>query len=113
MKQSIRLTGLGSDQFKSAIDGLANIAIFMGEKLEQGDIESWTPARFRCWQALEVANRYFVHQNSEGDMVSVPLSTDIDPNGVLATLAGDEWVHTEDNIVSYFRLIINSEGKSK
>ncbi|KAF7977179.1 hypothetical protein HWV62_4623 [Athelia sp. TMB] len=112
MKQSIRLTGLGTEHFKSAIDGLANVAIFMGESLERGDIESWTPARYRCWQAIEVSNRYFVHQNSEGDMISVPLTADVDPDGVLAKAAGDDWVHAEDNRVGYFRCA-EKNGKNK
>lgn len=87
MKQPIRLTGLGGEHFKGTIEGLVNITTLMGENLERGEIESWTPARFWCWQALEISNRYFVHQNSKGDMVSGPLSTEVDPDGVLAVLA--------------------------
>ncbi|KAF7976038.1 hypothetical protein HWV62_7938 [Athelia sp. TMB] len=112
MKQSVRLMGFGSEHFKNVIDGLANIAIFMGENLARGDIESWTPARYRSWQAIELTNRYFVHQSSEGDMVSIPLTAEIDPDGVLSRLAGDEWVHSEENHVGYFRHHIK-DGKSK
>ncbi|KAF7976041.1 hypothetical protein HWV62_7944 [Athelia sp. TMB] len=113
MKQSVRLTGLGDKQFHGAIDGLVNIATFMGQNLERGEVEGWAPARFRCWEAIEASNRYFVHQNSEGDMVSVPLSAGVDPDGVLATIAGEEWVHTEDNTVSYYRASTDGEGKQK
>ena len=113
LKQVIRLTGFGSDDFEKAVEGIANIATFMGEHLERGDIESWRPERFRCWKALELGNRYFVHQNSEGDMIPVPLPSSIDPDGVLTALAGDEWVHTEENEVSYYRLTVNSDGKPR
>lgn len=85
----------------------------MGEQLESGDIESWKPERFRTWKALDLGNRYFVRQNNEGDMVPLPFPTGVDPDGVLATLAGDQWVYTEENEVGYFRMYLNSEGKAK
>ncbi|KAF7972076.1 hypothetical protein HWV62_19153 [Athelia sp. TMB] len=113
MKQNVRLTGLGNDNFTSAIAGLANIAIFMGENMERGDIESWKTERFRTWQALDISNRFFVMQNGEGDMSSVPFADGVDPDGVLATMAGEKWVHTEDNQVQYFRLNSKSDGTLK
>ena len=113
MKQYIRLTGLGIENFSSAISGLANIAIFMGESMERGDIESWRCDRFRTWQALDFSNRFFVMQNSEGDMLSVPFMDGVDPDSVLATMAGEKWVHTEDNQVQYFRLNTRSDGTHK
>ncbi|KAF7980410.1 hypothetical protein HWV62_38226 [Athelia sp. TMB] len=85
----------------------------MGENLERGDIESWRPERYRSWQAVDIGNRYFLHQNNEGDAVPVPLPRNVDPDGILAKLAGDKWVHTEDNEVSYFGLLANVAGKSK
>ncbi|KAK0438271.1 hypothetical protein EV421DRAFT_1906806 [Armillaria borealis] len=41
----------------------------------------------------------------------VPLMEDIDPNGVLARLAGVNLIHTEDNVVKYFRGML--DGKKK
>ena len=113
MKQCVRLTGLGTENFSNAILGLANIAIFMGETMEKGDIESWQCDRYRTWQALDMANRFFVMQNSEGDMASVPFVDGVDPEGVLVTIAGDKWVHTEENQVKYFRLNTQSDGTHK
>ncbi|KAF7983521.1 hypothetical protein HWV62_21068 [Athelia sp. TMB] len=46
-------------------------------------------------------------------MVREPLSAAVDPDGVLARIAEDEWVHTEDNKVSYFRAHCTTEGKAK
>ncbi|KAF7983523.1 hypothetical protein HWV62_21072 [Athelia sp. TMB] len=113
MKQTVRLTGLGSTEFTDAIQDIANIVIFMGESLEHADIETWKPERFRNWQAIELTNRYFTHQNNKGDMIAVPIAANVDPEGVLALLAGDKWVHTEDNEVSYFCEEVGAGGKQK
>ena len=107
------MTGLGTDQFANAIEGIANIAAFMGENLERGDIESWKADRFRTWHAMELGNRYFVLQNSKGDMTTTPFEEGVDPEGKLAQMAGDKWVHTEDNKVQYFRLGAKDDGKPR
>lgn len=113
MKQSVRITGLGGDDFKRAIQGLAKLGAFMGENLEHGDIENWKSDRFRTWQALDISNRLFTLQNSEGDMSPVPFAVGVDPEGILASIAGDKWVHTEDNAVMYFKLGTRHDGKPK
>lgn len=113
MKQFVRVTGLGTSHFAQAMEGIANIVAFMGENLERGDIESWKADRFRTWHAMELGNRYFVLQNSEGDMTPTPFEEGVDPDGKLAQMAGDKWVHTEDNKVQYFRLDAKNDGKPK
>ncbi|KAF7981291.1 hypothetical protein HWV62_34205 [Athelia sp. TMB] len=113
LKQTIRLTGFGSAEFQQAVSGIANIATLMGDNLERGDIESWKPERYRTWQTLDIGNRYFRRQNNEGDAVPISLPRNVDPDGILAKLAGDEWVHTEDNEVRYFGLVPSVAGKPK
>ncbi|KAF7985752.1 hypothetical protein HWV62_345 [Athelia sp. TMB] len=113
MKQTVRLTGFGCEEFKKSVDAIASIAIMMGENVERGDLESWTPVRFRNWQALDIGNRYFVYQHIEGDAVAIPMPASVDPDGVLASIAGEKWVYTEENEVSYFRMRINGDGKAK
>ncbi|KAF7978621.1 hypothetical protein HWV62_45103 [Athelia sp. TMB] len=113
IKQTIRLTGFGAEEFQKAFSGIANIATLMGEHLEHGDIETWKPERYKVWQALDIGNRYFLHQNTEGDAVGVSLPSNVDPDGVLASMAGDKWVHTEDNQVKYFGMLTSDTGKIK
>ncbi|KAF7966523.1 hypothetical protein HWV62_38066 [Athelia sp. TMB] len=85
----------------------------MGEIIENGDIETWKPQRYRTWQALDVENRYFVRQNSEGDAEGIKIPTNIDPDGILSALTGDQWVYTEENQVCYYRMTLGPDGKEK
>ncbi|KAK0434677.1 uncharacterized protein EV420DRAFT_1282447, partial [Desarmillaria tabescens] len=47
---------------------------------------------------------------NEEDM---PFSPDVDPMGILAKIAQQKWVHTEDNEVGYFRGLIDEAGKKR
>ncbi|KAF7968166.1 hypothetical protein HWV62_31706 [Athelia sp. TMB] len=113
MKQSIRLTGFGCKQFQQAVNSAANLVAFMGQNMDDGSIEQWAPVRFQAWPALEFSNRYFVHQNTEGDMVPVAYSENMDPDGVLAEMAGEDWVHTADNQVSFYKRDAVSDEKPR
>ncbi len=49
-------------------------------------------------------------QNSEEE--GIPLSQEVDLNSILGRMAGNTLMHTEDNVVSYFKAIIE-EGKKR
>lgn len=110
MHQSVRLTGLGSSHFQDGVDGMANIVNFIGNKLDDDDVEGWTPSHFQEWKAIDFVNCLFVRQNIEGDIASVPFANGVDPEGVLARVSGSEWVHTKENTVQYFTRVVK-DGK--
>ncbi|KAF7971997.1 hypothetical protein HWV62_19275 [Athelia sp. TMB] len=93
--------------------GIARIASLMGDNIEKGDIETWKPQRYRTWQALDLENRFFVRQNSEGDAEGIKIPSNIDPDGILSALAGDQWVYTDENQVSYYRMTLGPDGKER
>ncbi|KAF7967771.1 hypothetical protein HWV62_33181 [Athelia sp. TMB] len=111
MKQSVRVTGFGNAEFERAVNGAAQLAIFMQKNIEPGSVDSWCPDRFQTWSALEFTNRYFVRQNVEGDMIAIEFGRNVDNDGLLTKIAGEEWVHTEENRVSYFNRIVGEDGK--
>ncbi|KAF7981386.1 hypothetical protein HWV62_33875 [Athelia sp. TMB] len=111
MKQCIRITGFGDGEFERAVNGAAQLAIFMQENIDPGSVDSWSPDRFQTWSALEFTNRYFVRQNIEGDMIAVEFGRNVDNEGLLTKIAGTEWVHTEENRVRYFNRVKDEEGK--
>lgn len=110
MKQSVRITGFGSEHFERAVSSAANIGVFMQESIDIDLVDKWSPVRFQTWSALEFTNRYFVHQNIEGDMIPVEFGDRVDADGLLAQISGDKWVHTEENVVSYFQRVSKADG---
>ncbi|KAF7984851.1 hypothetical protein HWV62_10809 [Athelia sp. TMB] len=113
MKQCVRVTGFGGAEFDRAVEGAAKLAVFMQENIDPNLVDQWTPEHFQSWSALEFTNRYFVHQNVEGDMVPVEFGPHVDTEGLLAKIAGENWVHTEENVVSYFRRVVNADGTTQ
>ena len=111
MKQCVRVTGFGNADFQRAVNGAAQLAVFMRENIDPVSVDDWAPVRFQSWPALEFSNRYFVHQNVEGDMIPVEFGPNVDNEGVLAKIAGEEWVHTDENRVSYLQRIETEDGK--
>ncbi|KAF7974570.1 hypothetical protein HWV62_11940 [Athelia sp. TMB] len=111
MKQSVRITSFGSKLFEDAVQSASKLANFISTDIGGEPSSDWVPARFQKWSALEFSNRYFVHQNSEGDMERAEFGSLIDPDGVLSAIAGEEWVHTEDNQVKFFSRVEDTVGK--
>ncbi|PBK59902.1 hypothetical protein ARMSODRAFT_1027029 [Armillaria solidipes] len=90
MSQAVTLTGLGSTRFEGS---------------------EWTPSMVQGYDAIELSNRYFRPRGKDYRGEDLMLSPDVDPNGILRRVAGDNMVHTEDNEVSYFRGMIENGKK--
>ncbi|SJL13219.1 uncharacterized protein ARMOST_16658 [Armillaria ostoyae] len=98
MSQAVTLTGLGSTQFEGSVEALKEIGRKGEREFRQG------------YNAIELLNRYF-HPRGKDYREDLTLSPDVDPNGILRRVAGDNMVHTEDNEVSYFRGMIENRKK--
>ena len=73
----------------------------------------WTPTEFESHPSLDFVNRYFSsrkHVKTEGH---IPFDAKVDPQGILARLRDDEFIHTTDNTVRYFELIEEKSDKLK
>ncbi|PBK69293.1 hypothetical protein ARMSODRAFT_843333, partial [Armillaria solidipes] len=111
LNQAVTITGLGSAMFRNAIESVKEVRSKAERDFWQGQLEDWKPDQFQGEDVLELSNRFFRPRRKSEQEDGVPLTEDIDPNGVLARLAGTNLIHTEDNVVKYFRGML--DGKKK
>jgi hypothetical protein len=69
--------------------------------VDKHNIDQWEPSTYTTYQAINISNRYFTYRSDDPHAPSVPLGRHVDPTGRLATLAGHDLFHGEDNIVLY------------
>ncbi|PIL29422.1 hypothetical protein GSI_09474 [Ganoderma sinense ZZ0214-1] len=103
LKQSITLTGLGSEGFDSAVHGIQIIYQVLSNHVARagGRLREWTPGRENQDLTLTFANRYLTSSRDAGEEPSVDLSTIVDPFNVVRPILRGE-VHTADNVVEYW-----------
>ena len=63
--------------------------------------------------SIELSNRYCTAKKDALTEDYVALSTDIDPQGLLARAAGSTYVHTEQNAVKYYTRMTENEGNNR
>ena len=100
-KQSVVLTGLGSDKFDQCARGILEVHTKLSSSLPPGSLQLWRPLTDQGRICLEFSNRYFASGTDSMDQSDVALGSGIDPAGVLAQEC-PEGRHTEDNVVLYF-----------
>ncbi|KAF7968793.1 hypothetical protein HWV62_29312 [Athelia sp. TMB] len=108
MQQSFTLTGLGSTQFETAIEGAFAVAEFLSR--QDSEMAMWRPSHVNGQLALEIGNRLFIKQNKTGSHFPAAMDSSVDPYGTLQKAANGEYVHTEDCVVRYFRRDENEDG---
>ncbi len=111
LSQSVTITGVGSELFKESMEALKDLRQRGERDFKQGQLEEWRPEQFQGDDAVELSNRYFTTRNRAVYQTSVPITHVIDPNGVLRRVAGDNMVHTEDNVVKYYRGYMDGHKK--
>ncbi|PBK91041.1 hypothetical protein ARMGADRAFT_933168, partial [Armillaria gallica] len=105
LNQSVTIAGMGSELFQDSIDTLKELHQRGEREFKQGQLEEWCPGQFQGDDAVEMVNWYFRPQTKSENQTSVQLSSDINPKGVLRWMAGDNMVHTEDNIMKYYKKV--------
>ncbi|KIM72994.1 hypothetical protein PILCRDRAFT_81471, partial [Piloderma croceum F 1598] len=112
MHQSVHITGLNDPLFVKALENLAAIPrgtcaqnplhnnIFE-RHVDKNDFDHWSPISHATNTAIEFRNQYFTYRHDDPHALSVPLTQNVDPTGQLATLAGPDLFHGEDNVVVY------------
>ncbi|KAK0244860.1 hypothetical protein EDD85DRAFT_785224 [Armillaria nabsnona] len=113
MLQKVTLTGMGASTFKDCMNAMREVSMIAEWEFKQGALEQWTPTSINGVKAMEITNRYF-RRTREGDSEEpLTISKDVDPKGVLQQLMRLDLVHTEENVVHYFRSTIKEGGKRK
>lgn len=83
---------------------------FLGDKYS---LKAWQPLQIGDSFAIEASNRYFSWKGSNGIQQPVSFSDMVNPNKVLAGLAGTEYIHTQENEVDYMTCKITEDRKNK
>ncbi|KAI0346337.1 hypothetical protein BDW22DRAFT_1302883, partial [Trametopsis cervina] len=108
-KQSVVLTGLGSDRFDDCGRAVMEIHSYFSTVLPPDTLLPWNIIRDEGNICLEFANRYFASMDlSMPEQQAIEFSKATDPNRVLENLASD-LIHTDDNEVLYFERFSTAE----
>ncbi|PBK80325.1 hypothetical protein ARMGADRAFT_949743, partial [Armillaria gallica] len=111
LSQSITITGFNSMTFDDAINALKEIQHTGEWEFHQGQLLKWTPNQLQGYDVLELLNRYLRSQSKTERETGILIDNNVDPKGILARLAGNTMVHTKENVVRYYRGIINGGKK--
>ncbi|KAJ7587639.1 hypothetical protein C8J56DRAFT_1050881 [Mycena floridula] len=104
--QSIAITGLDSKQFENTIMCISEICEHFDRSFPDNAMARWMPNKLdnSNYDLVQVSNRYFTKKQDANPEDKIPISTEIDPHNYLTRAAGQELVHTADNIVDYFQI---------
>ena len=101
IRQYIAITGLNLEQFNTAIEGLGRVHRYFEDLLPNYKLEPLQPLTINGILALACCTRYFIACRHCKSADSCPFELGVDPNGDLQWLAGNSYIHTEDNAVQY------------
>ena len=110
MRQEITICGLDTQVFKQAVANCQDICTLFDREFGEGVLDdghilkafNGTPD-----SAIEVSNRFMMPLKDVGEgLVAVPFGRGVDPKGFLTiAVAGGEFIHTEENSVSYYKCV--------
>lgn len=84
------------------MEGTIHIHTMFGRAFKEGLLEKWQAANFGTYTAFDTSNRYFSSRRYNSSATPIAFPESVDPKGILASLAGDELVHCEENQVHYY-----------
>jgi len=102
LRQAVTLTGLGSARFSECINTVEKLVVLFMNKFPADSMEPWEPSKFGIHEAMDANARYFMHARVAGTAERVPFDVLTDPEGALAAMVSDDFVHTIDNDVQYY-----------
>jgi hypothetical protein len=111
LRQSVSLTGLGTPYFDEVISGIKDVLTTFSRCVA---VDKLAPCNLvdTCdnYTSIDLSNRYFSPKKDVPDELRIPLTKDIDPKGYLALAAGKNYVHSENNVVRYYKYSTGSDG---
>lgn len=107
LKQSISISGLGTDTFNDAITSLYLLQTALTAHIPPQSLIPWAPSFFQDFPSIDISNRYF-SKKKDALEAPIPFGLDVDPHGLLAHLIQGDLAHTSDNEVLYYQRIIES-----
>ncbi|KZT23147.1 hypothetical protein NEOLEDRAFT_1070042, partial [Neolentinus lepideus HHB14362 ss-1] len=111
LQQSVQLTGYSNPEFQKNIDGLNLIARHIGRSFKEGVLLKWEPIDGDVRPTLSIMNKYFTSTRFTQKNNTVPFDKVVDPRGILTKLQDEKFIHTEDNQVTYYKVIVADNGR--
>lgn len=111
MAQTASVTGLGSDAFQRAHDGMFVCAEHMSRHLGATEAPKWKAKAFHGYPGITASNRYYSYKGSDNASPAVPFADAVDPFKVLSDMCGTDYEHTQDNEVLYMACVETEAGK--
>ncbi|KAJ7591430.1 hypothetical protein C8J56DRAFT_1047630 [Mycena floridula] len=110
-KQSIKLTGYGSEAFQAAIDGMLKVTLKFERSFPEDSVTPWTVGETVKGEALlELSCKTLLHVADRSNLENVPIDDVIDLYGHMRAVIGDRFIRTEENIVECFRMQKSLDG---
>lgn len=101
MTQSIAVTGFGCASFQQAYQGMFVIAEHLGRHLPNDAAPLWKVQKYHGMDTIHGSNRYLTWKGASEVAASIPFAPHVDPFQTLSEIAGDKYIHTEENHVEY------------
>jgi hypothetical protein len=114
LRQSLTLTGCGTPTFEQGIRNILEVQNLFDRHIPANKLDECTLVA-NCGDGLGIhlSNRYFTPRHEAPAEKAVELTSDIDPSGILAALASDQFFHGEQNVVKYYTRTVVDGGAIK
>lgn len=104
MGQRVAVTGLGLDNFQDILEGIRNINDTFMAEVPPEKFQGIEPTEVDGMTCIRFANRFLTPKSMAEQTVHTHSSMlIIDPYSHLKRAAGNKYVHTDDNVVKYFK----------
>lgn len=119
-RQSVTLTGLGSQSFEHIVENcrraysmfsrytpnarLVPSPEFLGRQRVGGSDDTDE------YSTITASNRFFTPSKQAAGLTVVDINSELDPRGILEKVDKTKWLHTEDNAVDYYVLSTGDNG---
>ena len=109
LRQSVTVTGLDTNSFRQVINAIRDVFVLMTLNTPPAQTIKWTPTDYLEYKAFECHCRYFTAVHLAKNETAVQFHPRVDPEGSLADMVDDKFIHIADNVVEYFTTQVEDE----
>ncbi|KAF6753993.1 hypothetical protein DFP72DRAFT_787808, partial [Ephemerocybe angulata] len=110
LRQHVKITGLGSDEFEGYQTKLQDVHERFVEHAADRTVQPFDFIPYEGHPTLDSHSRYFTDRNMVPYEKNLPFLPGVDPRRVLRKLQPEEFIHGPDNVVEYCVRAIGSKG---
>ncbi|KAJ8494495.1 hypothetical protein ONZ45_g13209 [Pleurotus djamor] len=111
LRQSVSLTGFNTPNFLAALSQIQSLSKLASRNYKEGSFDTPKPEVRLGHRVINASTRYLTSLAVDYSSQHLPFDHSTDPDGLLESLRGTDFVHSQDNIVSYlFRDLSGGPG---